>query len=120
MVQPVPLVTNCKFSPSLVDSASAATKEYAETAGAPGGGVINIDEKVIDFAPADAVYNTGRPGIPKNAVLPTAAPVQEGAVIELNAVAPVGVTRRLNDSVDPSDNENEKFCPAPDRAVVSL
>ena len=120
MDQPVPLVTNCKFSPSLDDSASAATKEYAETAATPGGGVINIDEKVIDFAPADAVYNTGRPGIPKNAVLPTAAPVQEGAVIELNAVAAVGVTRRLNDSVDPSDNENEKFCPAPDRAVVSL
>ena len=53
-------------------------------------------------------------------MLPTAAPVHEGAAIALNAVAPVGVTFRLNDSVDPSLKTNEKFCPETDLAVASL
>ena len=111
---------NCRFSPPLVDSASAATKEYAVTAGAPGGGVMVIAEKVIDLLPAAAVYKTGRPGIPRNAVFPTAAPVQDGAAIALKAADVVGVTFRLKDRVEPSFKENEKFCPDADLAVASL
>ena len=79
-----------------------------------------IPEKVIDFAPPEAVYNIGLPGMPINAVFPTAAPVHDGAVTALNAVDPVGVTFRLKLRVEPSVSEKEKFCPEDERAVASL
>ena len=82
--------------------------------------MIEIPEKVTDFAPPEAVYRMGLPGIPRKAVLPTAAPVQDGAVTALKAVDPDGVTLRLNDRVEPSDNAKLKFWPEEDRAVASL
>ncbi len=82
--------------------------------------MIEMAEKTIDFGPAELVYNIGRPGMPKKAVLPTAAPDQDGAAVDLNAVVFVGVTLRLKFRVDPSDRGIAKFCPAAERAVVSL
>ena len=70
--------------------------------------------------PLFAIYNMGRPGIPKNAEFPTAAPVHDGAAVETAAVAAVLVALKLSDSTEPSDSVKEKFCPAPDRAVASL
>lgn len=81
---------------------------------------MDIDENVIDFAPPESVYKIGLPGMPIKAVLPTAAPVHDGAAVALNAVAVVGVTFRLKLSVDPSVSGIAKFCPAAERAVASL
>ncbi len=91
------------------------------TAGAPGGGVINIELKVkLTVEPLLVMYKMGRPGIPRKAEFPTAAPVHDGAVVDTAAVAAVLVARRLNDKREPSLRVNEKFCPAEERAVVSL
>ena len=79
-----------------------------------------IAENTNDLLPPVAVYNTGRPGMPIKAVFPTAAPVHDGAAIALNAAWVVGVALRLNDKTEPSLRLNEKFCPAPERAVASL
>lgn len=81
---------------------------------------MDIPEKMIDFAPAAVVYNIGRPGMPRKAVLPTAAPVHDGATTELKALAVVVVTRKLTLRVDPSFSAKEKFCPPAERAVASL
>jgi hypothetical protein len=47
--------------------------------------------------------------MPINAELPTAAPVHDGAVIDVAAVAAVLVALRLKDRTDPSLNVKEKF-----------
>lgn len=82
---------------------------------------MRIDE-IVKFTvePLLFIYRIGRPGMPRNAEFPTAAPVHDGAAVAVAAVAAVLVARRLNESTEPSDNVNEKFCPAPDRAVASL
>lgn len=83
--------------------------------------MIRIDDTVKPtVVPLLAVYRIGRPGIPKNAELPTADPVQEGATVDTAAVAAVLVAFRLKDRTEPSLRLNEKFCPAVDLAVVSL
>lgn len=83
--------------------------------------MIRIDE-ILKFTvdPLLLIYNIGRPGIPRNAELPTAAPVHDGAAVAVAAVAAVLVARKLNDSTEPSDNVKEKFWPDPDLAVASF
>jgi len=67
-----------------------------------------------------AVYRTGLPGIPRNAVLPIAAPVHEGAATAWRAVAAVEVTLRRKLKVEPSFRAKVKLWPDAERAVVSL
>jgi hypothetical protein len=59
----------------------------------------------------------GLPGIDRNAEFPTAAPVQDGAAMDV-VVEPLVLTLKV--SVAPSDRVKLKFCPAADRAVASL
>ena len=70
--------------------------------------------------PVFDIYKIGRPGMPRKAELPTAAPVHDGAAVDTAAVAAVLVALRLNDKTEASDKVNEKFCPDAERAVASL
>ena len=62
----------------------------------------------------------GRPGMPIKALFPTAAPVHDGAVTALKAVALGLVARTVNVSVDPSVSVKLNGCPAEVFAVASL
>ncbi len=67
-----------------------------------------------------AIYKIGRPGMPRNAELPTAALCHDGAATDTAAVAAVLVALRLKDKMEPSLRVNAKFCPAIERAETSL
>lgn len=53
----------------------------------------------------------GWPGMPRNAVLPVAAPVQAGAAAAAITLALDDVPESVNEKTEPSDNVIEKFCP---------
>jgi hypothetical protein len=58
--------------------------------------------------------------MPRKAELPTAAPVHDGAGVDVAAEAAVLVAFRLKAKTELSDNVKEKFWPDPDRAAASL
>lgn len=55
----------------------------------------------------------GMPGMPRNAVLPTAAPDQTGGDLAMMP-PPLGeLPLRVKEKIEPSDNVIEKTCPPP-------
>jgi len=67
-----------------------------------------------------AVYRIGFPGMPRKAVLPTAAPDHDGAATAFRAVAAVELTFTTKPKVEPSLSVKLKLWPDADRARVSL
>ncbi len=68
-------------------------------------------DNVRFIVPPALVYKMGRPGIPRNAVLPVAAPVQAGAAAAAIVLAFDEVPESVNEKTEPSDSVIEKFCP---------
>jgi hypothetical protein len=80
-----------------------------------------MPEKVtVTVEPFVAVYRIGLPGMPRNAVLPTAAPLHAGAATAFSAVAAVELTLTTKLRVEPSLRAKVKLWPDGERARVSL
>ena len=98
----------------MVDSASATTSLNRPEETTPLGGVtlmlLRVRLTVVAFT---EVYKMGLLGMPRNAVLPTAAPGQEGAVVAMIPPPSGELPDKVKEKIDPSDNVIAKGWPPP-------
>ena len=87
---------------------------------APAGGVILIFEIVsVTVDPLLMVWRIGLPGIPRKLLLPTDAPLQEGAATAVKPVAALELVLSVKLNTEPSESVKLIACPPP-RAAASL
>ena len=103
-----------RLSPPLVDSASATTSLNRPEETTPFGGVTLMLLKVrLTVVAFTEVYKMGLVGMPRNAVLPTAAPAHEGAALAMMP-PPLGeVPLSVKEKIEPSESVIVKGWPPP-------